>query len=714
MPHKFTVHLTSPDASYHTVKDGLATEQKSPYYDLDYLRTNVLSRSLSKLKQRLDTEVPMNVDEREAYIHAFTHDLETWKDRGYGGLGVAMEGASDDKQFVQACANVKGWTHNQIEKVVALVCLDLMQDKEDDKIKQTLNESLEQYTRACKAQATTDASRNVMIYIDGDKVLPISHNPSPYQAPGLTGEQREFLEILWDQGKFGGGFINPIQNEFKLKNIEAPVGNARISRIIRDVDKTYAVCTFKMLGLESENMEAQAADYGSVAVIVDITNLKGEHFIPGCASNEPPMRLIFEYDAEKPQIPEQMQQEVSQEDELILTRARTHSLDGKNTLLVGKTIEITKILAKLSMQGVDELANKLSDNAPVFHLYDKETGAVSAIDSSRILDLLSTESKDDTPQALKNFCQAVSKSSNEQLKSQIKNRTITLDRENDEPKKSGTSPLHEEKTSRVMKIFSAIKLKLKSLNKQEPVSQLDEKKVKRPSDMVGIIATLSDEEKAQCYNAFNNGNTCILSPADRTKLQLLEVDSIAQKVVQSANPDAIINLTQIALISSNQTLLTAVIDGVTGLATDGAFNDTGLSSLFSQMGMAIHADMPHETKFHYVTQMLSAIPADDENEELRLSFTRGVLNISNDELAQTYKKLLDDALSATSSSDDQAPGSTKSPGYTTPPSPEKSTSPDVDVAIMQLAKEIVVSPNSSRSTPTTPPKSPVTRNMTKG
>ncbi|MES2215451.1 MAG: hypothetical protein V4485_05525, partial [Pseudomonadota bacterium] len=224
----FTVDLSE-------VRKSISSEAApSLYHDLDYLNTNLTLPSLSNLRTRLmqKPNQPFGFFEKRKLSNDLFKSLKDWAYRNPGyGVKEAYEeyaksrNSTSRKKFVEHCAKVTSlgeeWTHNQVEKVVAIVLRGLEGGNPPGKIKEALDDAMESYVQTSREQARKDFDRNDIVFYDGVKVLDVKEGgqTGPYQVftrenfSSLTGEQMGFITTLCDQGKFAGGQTVPVMQD---------------------------------------------------------------------------------------------------------------------------------------------------------------------------------------------------------------------------------------------------------------------------------------------------------------------------------------------------------------------------------------------------------------------------------------------------------------------------------------------------------------------
>ena len=282
-----------------------AQDKDNIYRDWLYLDTNVSTPALKALHERVEKSTePFTSDEKKQHIDGLFATLEEWasRDKEYGvdkayndyQNAIKIDPNNTNKarrEFVEHCAHnseIK-WDSNQIEKVCATVLLDILDDKQPVEAKGTLQTAMTNYTETCQEQVDKDFHRNLLHIDSQNEQRRISERDDfiKEKYPNLTGEQIGFIHTMVDQGKFVGGTSTAVLSALGMNGMVVAtyvaLDNPPRTLIRQEGDKTYFVST-TVFGEPQYDPQVKTKPVVTCQTIVDITELKGEHFTPGMAS----------------------------------------------------------------------------------------------------------------------------------------------------------------------------------------------------------------------------------------------------------------------------------------------------------------------------------------------------------------------------------------------------------------------------------------------
>lgn len=335
-----------------TVQDNPTDDNK--YYDAAFLMTNILMPKFKAFKDALDKGADIKGFDKdlfeilENWAHRFSQKNDQYKIRykyqemqkiRNDSSKTSADRVAAENEFIKHCSKLKGWEHNQVEVLVAVALKNLRENKPNSEIKKALEEAYRQYDEANKKQVVADIARfkNPVFIVDKSmiplKPLENKHKEKEEIAEnffkkisgdgGLTGEQKEFIEQMWAQGKLTGSIFVSIKKAvdsdmvdngsntsdempshcfIKQETVQQPqidkngnmvIDSATKRPAMKRVTKTYVVSSCKILGINKDDPDNPHIR-GMQITIVDITNLEGKHFIAGCASGEVPVRVVIE------------------------------------------------------------------------------------------------------------------------------------------------------------------------------------------------------------------------------------------------------------------------------------------------------------------------------------------------------------------------------------------------------------------------------------
>lgn len=374
-------------------------DKNSLYRDLLYLDTNISTPALKALSQDLDTKEDLTLEERAYHIDALFDNLKELasRDSAYGiknAYAQYMESIEQNpdhtleaqQKFVDYCAQKIPFNGNNIEKVCAIALQKLLTKSSTiQECKSTLNEALTTYTETCKEQCAQDFDRNhlhMSTDFSTDRLYKADDLPDT-----LTGEQKEFVSTMLDQGKFVGGQFNPLQNDMASSGVILDFNkqNHTVPRtLIQKTDgRIYCISTFQINKIDPEQIDP-IVPIGTIQTIVDITDLQSKHFIPGMASAKVKTQIIItgnDKELSKLHIPVEFkdrqlsdkERKITEQTSLFLPKAIDQYL--KNNLKASETLTNEKE-NELS-EGIIKIAMSISHSNETFKdELQKESGSI--------------------------------------------------------------------------------------------------------------------------------------------------------------------------------------------------------------------------------------------------------------------------------------------------------------------------------------------------
>ena len=203
------------------------------------------------------------------------------------------ERSAEYREFVTEYSKLDASKH-AVEAISAKALLDLDNSESSiTSIKANLNGNLDIYKKEYGDQTLKDHNRAMIGFKGSDGVersVTIEEISSSKEL-GLSREQREFILTCWQQGSFESGWLSGLATmRGGDSGMLFPAQSVNRTQIFIDASeggvKVYnRVVTQLMDMTDPEN--PKKVDYVEGAITIDITDMKGDRFIPGCATTEP-------------------------------------------------------------------------------------------------------------------------------------------------------------------------------------------------------------------------------------------------------------------------------------------------------------------------------------------------------------------------------------------------------------------------------------------
>lgn len=112
---------------------------------------------------------------------------------------------------------------------------------------------------------------------------------------GLTGEQRDFILTSWQQGSFESGWLSGLATmRGDDSRILFPANSGNRTQIFIDASegrvKVHNRVVTQLMDM-TDPQNPKKVDYVEGATTIDITAMKADRFIPGCATAKPKIEL---------------------------------------------------------------------------------------------------------------------------------------------------------------------------------------------------------------------------------------------------------------------------------------------------------------------------------------------------------------------------------------------------------------------------------------
>lgn len=204
------------------------------------------------------------------------------------------ERSKEYKEFVTEYSKLDASTH-AVEAISAKALLDLDNPESSiTSIKANLNENLDIYKREYGAQTLKDYNRALIGFkgSDGGVVRSVTIEEIRSSAKlDLTGEQREFILTSWQQGSFESGWLAGLGmmhgDDSRTLSYAHSVNRTQIFIDVSEGGVKVHNRIVAQLADTTDPENPKKVDYVEGATTIDITDMKADRFIPGCATAEP-------------------------------------------------------------------------------------------------------------------------------------------------------------------------------------------------------------------------------------------------------------------------------------------------------------------------------------------------------------------------------------------------------------------------------------------
>lgn len=299
--------LQSSDITMEQLKTNYSKELLRDLENLTGRQEFTKKESVISFKSEFYAEIFKAPAERSSEITEFLTYCSKLADKERGGLTV-------------------------VETISAKTLLDLDQFATTTELKKSLDGYLADYKEKAREQtekdigSATEKGRDCILFKDQSSKTIIIDIKELDKIDTLTGEQKDFIKSSWHQGTYGVG--NAVMSSFTgnyQKEVEKlyPEGNHDLNRgnrnfLFIDTSKkgVIEVSSRANIGIFSDLENRQKSDdYAEIVMKVDVSALKGEEYIPGCASNEPKITIcVSEFHQDiRYEIPKDLKNSVSQD-----------------------------------------------------------------------------------------------------------------------------------------------------------------------------------------------------------------------------------------------------------------------------------------------------------------------------------------------------------------------------------------------------------------
>jgi|GEM_PF-6617360 len=319
-------------------RDNLPTDSTSPSItNFLVLKSELKTEGLNALNNALNSGV--GIDEiRKEYSHKLLQDVESltkradfqiaasrnnipkFKQEFYQELKKpANERSEEYKNFMTSCSNLMLNIDDRnpltCTELISVRMLNLLDQKEIQihSLKTKLADDIKEYKTKSTKQTIKDigvvktvgdhqeleVGREEIFFKDKQGNTKILNKENFAEESSLTGEQQDFIFSMWNQGTFGTGWFMDAGEKFQdqLMNNGGMVDlNGDKDFLMIDTSEDGKVKIRSRLAaniitdLQKQN---EKTSYAQGVLEVDISNMKGDKFVPGCSTAEPKINFYI-------------------------------------------------------------------------------------------------------------------------------------------------------------------------------------------------------------------------------------------------------------------------------------------------------------------------------------------------------------------------------------------------------------------------------------
>ena len=260
---------------------------------LKELRNNHLKGLLQDLEKLSKREELNNVRFRN--FPKFNPDFYNEVDK------PAQQRSPEFKEYLIRCSELTASQHC-VERMSALMLIEAVKpDANIGNLKANLDGYLQDYKQKYADQTVKDIGARELILLKDNsgqtRGITMEELASSKSIP-LTGEQRDFIKTAWQQGSFGAGWFTASTFKFDQDNNRMTVFSQHA--LLIDMSETGKVQVINQAQSDWKSASDPNKRLGTCAtgtLVVDITDLKGTEYVPGCASAKPKIEaVIAKYD----------------------------------------------------------------------------------------------------------------------------------------------------------------------------------------------------------------------------------------------------------------------------------------------------------------------------------------------------------------------------------------------------------------------------------
>lgn len=200
--------------------------------------------------------------------------------------------------------------HHCVEKISAQMLIDAVKPGANiADLRKDLKDQLDDYKQKYATQTAKDIGTRELILLKDQtgqtKALTMEELAS---AKDLTGEQRDFIKSTWQQGSFGAGWFTA--STYQHDQVKGKMTNFTQNSLLIDLStegKVQVINQASSIWKSDTDPNKTLGPCATATLSVDITDLKGSEFVPGCASAKPKIEaIVSKYDKDFDFIPKEL------------------------------------------------------------------------------------------------------------------------------------------------------------------------------------------------------------------------------------------------------------------------------------------------------------------------------------------------------------------------------------------------------------------------
>lgn len=266
----------------------------------------------------------------------------------------ARDRSSEFKEFLTKCSKLTADQHC-VEKISAQMLIDAVKPGANiADLRKDLKDQLDDYKQKYVTQTAKDIGlRELILLKDSSGQIKAITMEELASSKDLTGEQRDFIKSAWQQGFFGAGWFTA--STYKHDQVKDEMTNFTQNSLLIDLSTEGKVQVFNQATsiLKSANPEKffEPRTTATATLSVDITDLKGSEFVPGCASAKPKIEVVIsKYDKDFDFIPKELVKTSSYKFDSMTERVSTDFKQGQYNTAKSSNEKLASMgLAKFSL-----------------------------------------------------------------------------------------------------------------------------------------------------------------------------------------------------------------------------------------------------------------------------------------------------------------------------------------------------------------------------